>query len=61
VRGCASTASDADSPFASSRAASASPASALSQIELGKSQPTLKTLCGLVDELGISFDELLSR
>jgi transcriptional regulator with XRE-family HTH domain len=35
-------------------------ASALSQIETGKSRPSIKTLYGIVSELGISMDELFA-
>src|SRR2546429_2294075 len=35
--------------------------SALSQIETGRSRPSVSTLYGIVSELGISFDELFAR
>ena len=36
-------------------------ASALSQIETGKSRPSVKTLYAIVSELGVSMDELFQR
>src|ERR671911_272011 len=36
-------------------------ASALSQIETGKSRPSVKTLYAIVSELGISLDELFEN
>ncbi|HEU4657259.1 MAG TPA: helix-turn-helix transcriptional regulator [Capillimicrobium sp.] len=36
-------------------------ASALSQIETGKSQPSVRTLYALVRELGLSLDELFDH
>src|ERR671935_3016950 len=35
--------------------------SALSQIETGRSRPSVSTLYAIVSELGISFDELFAR